>query len=322
MLFRPTAAAELDRVSALFSTGDPVNWVDAARYRSDFADRQYRPEWTWVAEERGELLALAVWWSQPTNDTPTTLDHLYVSDRVADRAGVAAGLLTAAHEAYAAAGASTPPEYQLRLPNEWRRRDPVQAEMAWRRAAVERVGLTEDLERLQYVWTADSGVPESRGRLVFEPEPSDEAFVDVFRQVSVGSLDTTTRRHVEAYGRAAAAREDLDFYLSAPATRDWWRLARDADGALVGFGIPWHNPGGPNVGYLGVLPESRGNGYIDEILVEITRFHAANGARRITATTDLVNVPMQKAFERNRYRNTEVRLILSAPVPSTVDGPQ
>ncbi|HEY3503832.1 MAG TPA: GNAT family N-acetyltransferase [Actinocatenispora sp.] len=312
MQFRPTVGAELDRVLAMF-TADPVNWVDAAQYRADLADRQYRPEWTWVAEDRGQFVALAVWWSMPSHATPRALDHLYVSDRVADRVGAGADLLTAAHAAYAEAGATTLPEYHLRLPNGWRHRPGVVTELEWRSAVAGRAGLTEELERLQYVWTADAGVPESRGRLVFEPEPSDEAFVDVFRRVAVGSLDTTTRRHVAAYGPVAAAREDLEFYLGAPDTREWWRMARTADGELAGFGIPWRNPYGLNVGYLGVVPELRGNGYIDEILTEITRFHAAAGARRITATTDLVNVPMQKAFDRGRYRNTQVRLLLSAP---------
>ena len=57
----------------------------------------------------------------------------------------------------------------------------------------------------------------------------------------------------------------------------------------------------------------RGHRYIDDILAEITRFHAAKGAHRITATTDMTNRPMAAAFERAGYRNYEVRLVLSAP---------
>ena len=81
--------------------------------------------------------------------------------------------------------------------------------------------------------------------------------------------------------------------------------------------MPNRNPYGPVVGYLGVVPELRGRRYIDDILAEITRFHAAKGAPRITATTDMTNVPMAAAFERAGYRNYEVRLVASAPADRT-----
>ena len=61
------------------------------------------------------------------------------------------------------------------------------------------------------------------------------------------------------------------------------------DGTLVGFAIPSATPYHRNVGYLGVVPELRGCRYVDDILCEITRFHAADGANRITATTDVPN---------------------------------
>jgi hypothetical protein len=49
------------------------------------------------------------------------------------------------------------------------------------------------------------------------------------------------------------------------------------------------------------------------IILCSNRFHAAKGAHRITATSDMTNLPMAAAFERAGYRNYEVRLILSAP---------
>ena len=64
-----------------------------------------------------------------------------------------------------------------------------------------------------------------------------------------------------------------------PGDRDWWRLAYDADGKLVGFEMPSANAGGPTVGYLGVLPEHRGHRYIDDLLAEITHFLAETGCR-------------------------------------------
>lgn len=75
--------------------------------------------------------------------------------------------------------------------------------------------------------------------------------------------------------------------------------------------IPSATPYSVNVGYLGVVPELRGRGYVDEVLAEITRIHAANGETRVTATTDVGNAPMAAAFRRAGYRNTEIRINLS-----------
>ncbi len=49
---------------------------------------------------------------------------------------------------------------------------------------------------------------------------------------------------------------------------------------------------------LGVLPAHRGNGYIDEILLEGTRIPVALDVPRTRAATDLGNVPMADAFTR------------------------
>ncbi|BFV57642.1 hypothetical protein KCMC57_up27460 [Kitasatospora sp. CMC57] len=59
------------------------------------------------------------------------------------------------------------------------------------------------------------------------------------------------------------------------------------------------------------MPALRGRSYADELLGEITRFHAARGARRIGADTDLGNAPMAACFERAGYRNFGVRLVLT-----------
>jgi RimJ/RimL family protein N-acetyltransferase len=112
---------------------------------------------------------------------------------------------------------------------------------------------------------------------------------------------------------AVLTREDLEFYRSCPGERSWWRLAETTDGELAGFAIPSATPYHRNVGYLGVVPEQRGHGYVDDLLGEITRFHVAAGADCITATTDRANTPMAAAFDRAGYRVTEAVLVFQAP---------
>jgi len=78
----------------------------------------------------------------------------------------------------------------------------------------------------------DAGLPRSSGRLVFRPEPDDDAFLDMFRQIAVGSLDVTTRREVAALGAARQARDDMGIYLAMPAngTGGGWRTRLTAAG--------------------------------------------------------------------------------------------
>ncbi|MDG6107373.1 GNAT family N-acetyltransferase [Dactylosporangium aurantiacum] len=315
MRFRPVApfGADLDRVLALTSV-EPVWSLPADRYRAEAAAGQYRSEWTWIAEDDGgRVLARALWWGQRDSTFPLALDCLLTADEVpaAERAALAAALLDAGH---AAIQAPHPPLYNLMgLPRSWRTDPAVAAGVAWRREAAHRAGLTSEVERLQYEWTPAAGLPAAPSRLVFTPEPDDETFLAAMVRVAESTLDAQTQESHAAHGPVTAAREALAFYRDRPGERDWWRLAHTADGALAGLAIPSATPYHRNIGYLGVVPELRGRGHVSEILSYLTRFHAAAGADRVTATTDLGNHPMAAAFDRCGYHTTEVRLIFSAP---------
>ncbi|MEV6400264.1 GNAT family N-acetyltransferase [Streptomyces sp. NPDC051907] len=310
MLFRSTTPADLDRVTAV-TVDEPVSWIPADRYLDELAQKMYRPEWTWIAEDGDRVLGRALWWGQSSSEHPVALDCLHVDASVPDRAAVAAGLIAASLKAFADQGARKPPLYNLTLPNGWREDPAVVAAVAWRRDAALAAGLTDEVERLRLEWTPEIGVPATLGRLVFT-EASDEEFLDVFRRIAQGSLDNETRRNLALTGAEATAREEMDFYLGCPGERAWWRLARTPQGDVAGLALPSATPYNRNVGYLGVVPEMRGRGYVDDVLAEITRVHAEAGAELVTATTDTANAPMAAAFARAGYRTAQVRLIYSA----------
>ncbi|MFJ8624920.1 GNAT family N-acetyltransferase [Kitasatospora sp. NPDC093550] len=318
MIIRPTATADLDRVLPLIAP-DQCSALTADAYRARLADGEYRTDWTWIVQDApdGPPLALAVWWGDPDDDLPSALDGLYLRDAAGsadDRTELASALLTAAHAAYAAAGADAAPDYHLILPGNWRERPGTAEAVAWRREAARRSGLPASVERLRYEWTPPVGLPEPSGRLLLTAEPDDEVFVDLFRRVLVGTLDADTRKEAERLGAEAQARADVAFYRDTMlGDRSWWRVARTPDGEPVGFGIPSRNHAFPVVGYLGVLPEHRGRRYADDLLAEITRILAAEASpERIRADTDLTNAPMAAAFDRLGYRNDTRRLVLSA----------
>ncbi|MFJ3172557.1 GNAT family N-acetyltransferase [Streptomyces roseus] len=315
MRFRPATADPAGIGRALSYPADgPVDALSAEKIREELAENRFRPAWIWCAEdEDGEVLGRALWWGRADSERPIALDCLQVRGSVADPAALAADLLAAGHAAF-----GTLPLYDLSLPGDWRTRPDLVEAVAWRRKAAYGAGLTREIERLRYEWTRPRPVPdgapaagtaEPGGRLVFR-EGTDEEFLDAFARLSAGSLDLHTRNELRSMDAGRLAREDFAFYLDCPGERSWWRLAELPDGRLAGLAIPSATPYHRNVGYLGVVPELRGRGLIDEILAEITRFHAAAGAERITATTDTVNTPMAAAFDRAGYEVTEIRLVL------------
>lgn len=308
MRFTPASAdsSALGRAIAYVDNG-PLGSPDADKIREELAACRFRPEWMWLAEDDGEILARALWWGRSDSTRPMALDYLDIKPDVADPVGLGASLLVAGHTAF-----GDRPQYNLSLPSGWRLHPEIANTVRQRVEAGNRAGLTREIERLRYEWTPEAGTAAPTGRLVFT-EGTDEEFLEAFQRISAGSLDVHTQRELETADPTQLAREDMQFYLDCPGERSWWRLARLPEGALVGLTIPSATPYHRNVGYVGVVPEWRGKGLIDDLLAEITRFHAAAGADRITATTDVNNWPMAAAFDRAGYHVSEIRLVLEEP---------
>jgi RimJ/RimL family protein N-acetyltransferase len=304
---RNTVEADLDTIHALIEQKS-VNITARDGYDEYVAAGMYRDEWTWVVEEDGTILALAIWWGRDVDEHPYSIDGLYYVGH-SDPVPVWTALIE--HAIATRPAGFEPPEYHFFLDADWQDDPEVVAELEPRARAAAAAGLTAVTDRLRYEWRPEYGLPKRSTRLRFEPA-DDEAFVDVFARVSHRSLDAATAREVARLGAEGAARADLESYKSMQGERSWWRLAYAGDD-LVGFAMPSANAGGPVVGYVGVVPEQRGHGYVDDLLAEITHVLAETGAERIRADTDFGNVPMAKSFERQGYRNFAVRRVLSFP---------
>lgn len=282
----------------------------------EFNAARMRAEWTWVAtDDSDKVVGRAVWWGR--DDTaPLALDVLDAAGPIESRANVATALLRAGHEALIAQGWSAPLPHTIRLPVNWRDDPQCVAAVAWRQQAAHDSGLTQSNERLQFEWTPAPQLPQPHHvRLQFR-SGQDKEFLELFGQVAAGSLDVMTQRALARVTAEELARDELAYYLACPGERDWWQIAIEPSGVVVGFVIPSATPTSRNVGYLGTLPDHRGQGYANDLLAYVTNFHQSQGVTRITATTDAANHPMANAFTRFGYQNVETRLDLepSAPV--------
>ncbi|WP_449342398.1 GNAT family N-acetyltransferase, partial [Streptomyces aurantiogriseus] len=156
-------------------------------------------------------------------------------------------------------------------------------------------------ERFLYRWTPECGLPERPGRLEFAPEPDDAVFFDALRRIHSVTLDAHARKAIEKGGLDLAAQEELDFFRWCPSPREWWQVARTPAGDLAGLHIPAHNPSGPCIGFIGVLPEHRGHGYAYDLLAECTHYLVERGAEFIAGATDQGNFPMAAHFTKAGY---------------------
>ncbi len=299
LTMRPIAGREdLDLFSRL-------PYVLNEELEDDLAAGRRRPEWMWVALRGDHLLARLAWWGRTGDDTPFLLDILDLDDNAADRVEIGARLLQTATAEVVPAG-TRPPKYNRDVPPDWRESEVTRRVVEDRMAVLERTGARLFVERLRFQWHPGTPIPEPTGRLVFRPVHDTEEILALMTRVLDGTLDAHSRDDLTRMSaRQAAVRhyeDDLAHYRSP---RDWWRIATMPHGEPVGFVTPARNDYNPIIGYIAVLPDHRGNGYIDEILAEGTRILNTQSAPRIRAATDLGNTPMANAFQRAGYLNFE-----------------
>ncbi|HET6954038.1 MAG TPA: GNAT family N-acetyltransferase [Acidimicrobiales bacterium] len=307
---RPLAAGELHLFDTLV-LGGPAFGPPGRDFLATAADQHYRPEWTWLARRGDRVVARAAWWGGPDDTHPYALDWFDLGPDD-DRIAVGARLLRRAHDSGAVLTADgTPAQLHLFLPPDGHDRPEIRAGAEERIAAARHAGLRPFVERLRFEWDRAVGVPASSGRLRFDPAPDDPALLDLLERINVGTLDAHARRDLDHQGPAAAARVQLEDMSWMPAPRTWWRTASTADGELVGLVMPSRNYQFPVIGYVGVVPEHRGHGFVDDLLAEGTAVLAAESAEVIRADTDAGNAPMAASFARAGYRIVGRRIVMT-----------
>ncbi|MFF0160799.1 GNAT family N-acetyltransferase [Streptomyces sp. NPDC005263] len=273
-----------ERDAPLFDTmPDPLNAREGHRLT------RHRPDWKRVALRDGEVVARGAWWGGPDDTEPLNINWFDVAEGE-EEAG-AELLRTAPWQV----------ELEMSLPPGWRE-DPVsRAATESRVTALRGAGYELFVERFLYRWTSECGLPDRPGRLEFRSEPDDEVFRDLLRRIHSVTLDAHALKAIEEGGLDRAAQEELDFFHWCPSPREWWQIAYTPEGQPVGIHIPAHNPSGPCVGFIGVLPDHRGHGYSYDLVAECTHFLVERGAEFVAAATDQGNFPMAANFSKAGY---------------------
>ncbi len=288
--------ADLDFFTDL--SADPGRDADVRAYLDrTIATGAMRPEWCYVAEDVSGVVGRVAAWTLPPSDVPLDLVLLDVPWEEPD-SRVGEALLRHVFGDMRALGGERV-GYVIDEPP----REPFwQDNVAARIALLERVGfrLTRETSRFELLIR---DVPEPSMRLTFRDLTAvgQEAFLDAIRLVSDGTLDQEILEEREREGPEGAARLLWGLLTKLRYEPSWWQLAYDHEGTLVGQVMPCANPGAATIGYIGVVPEQRGKGYVDDLMAQTTRTLNAAGYDRIVADTDLQNAPMAAAFGRAGY---------------------
>jgi len=297
---RPVRAGELD----LFvrAAGATDHYREVEHYlKSMFAAGSMRSEWCFVAEEvQGDHpLGRVALWTLPGTEEPFALVLLDVPWD-GEYMGVGARLLADVLEKARALGAKEI-EHVVDDPP---MRPQFQHHPERRTELLESVGFAFRRETGRFEWRG-GGPPAVPGRLSFRTleDVGEDAFVEAMIRVSEGTLDREIRGERERLGAQRAAREFFEDARRVEHDPAWWRLAYTPEEDLVGLVMPAEPPGFLTIFYVGVVPEMRGRGYVDDLLATGTATllearRREGNEKPLRADTDVANGPMAAAFER------------------------
>ena len=297
MRTRTVRADELD----LFveAGGAPEHRREVKSYVEDmFAAGSMRPEWCFVLEDGDRAVGRVALWTLPKSEEPLDAVLLDVPWNGEYRSLGELLLVDVLGEAHALGAEEI--GHVLDSPPMWPQFQQHPKERA------ELLGLTGfalKRETVRFEWRGGAASAAS-GRLEFRAleDVGEETFVDAVARVTEGTLDRDMSEEREKQGPREAAREFFGEEQAMEYEAGWWELAYDKPGRdLVGLIMPARNPTSPVIDYIGVVPERRGEGYVDDLLARGAATLLEAGAEQIRADTDTANVPMAAAFRRAGY---------------------
>ncbi|HUG48826.1 MAG TPA: GNAT family N-acetyltransferase [Candidatus Limnocylindria bacterium] len=175
-----------------------------------------------------------------------------------------------------------------------------------RRALLEEAGLLLFQEKAGHYWQASTSPPRRSARLRFRSlrEAGRDEFLTVLARGPAATLDRNDRYYYELTGPRGWA-EVMMGYLQT-GDEDLWKLGYDAEGGeAVGYFMlsPFDEQGAATINHIGVVPEQRGRGYVDDLLAEATAEAHRRGFNSILSDVDVLNLPMRAAMERAGHRS-------------------
>ena len=169
----------------------------------------------------------------------------------------------------------------------------------WRRV-LEGSGFILFQEKAGFTWT-DPGrdLPPTTLRYRSLAEVGRTEYAEAMAAAIPGTLDRNDRFYVEKCGPAGWGRQMVEF--AEPGDEAGWLLADDENGRAGYVAVGAFDEGLGTIVHIGVVPDRRGRGYVDDLLRAAARAARSLGYGRMLSDVDTLNAPMLAAMERNGH---------------------
>ncbi|MFF0827236.1 GNAT family N-acetyltransferase [Brevibacillus sp. NPDC003359] len=271
-----------------------------------FTQGAMRQDWCFVLEVHGKMAGRLAFWTLPGSEQASDLGLWELPWKESECPSLGAHFLREAFTlmagnltekiGYVLDSPSSSPQWQT---NHQERRNVLEA-LGFR--------ISRETNRFErHAPIEETSIPseETHDPIVYRslPEVGEAAFVDAILRVSQFTHDQQIAEERLEKGPLAQAQEMFQDLQQMKYEPEWWQLAYTAKNELIGFLMPTVSPTFATIGYIGVLPEQRGHGYIDRLLKQATDVLVQAGETYIRADTDVKNTPMAKAFVRAGYHH-------------------
>lgn len=167
-------------------------------------------------------------------------------------------------------------------------------------------------EKKSFVW--EEGIINSlSGDLYFSTleQIGSNEFINAIEKVTVGTLDEDDLAWVKEFGSKEAAIKYFNLLKDIDYTEGWWKLAYNREQELLGLVVPQRlTEGIGGINYIGVIPEKRGQGYINHLVIEGVKTLKDNNIKKVIADIDVKNYPLDKVLQKQGFKLDCTMLVL------------
>lgn len=303
---RPIQIGEFPRFLSIGTS--PEHLEDIKKYVNELLESGCtRLEWCYVLENKGNFLGRFIFWSLPKLDKP--LDIVLLDLDWSSEKYLELGILflekikIIAKDFYI-----TNLGYVLDSPSQYPQ---WQEHFDKRIKLLETSGFKISRKTKRFIYSSNASFDNfNYERFIIRSleDVDDNEYIKAILEVSKSTLDERINFDINSMGAFAQAKENFKYLKNMDYKPSWWKLIYDkTDNSLIGLVMPTIAPSFGTIGYIGVVPEKRGNGYVDVLLSLGTKILLDNGVAIIKTDTDINNLPMANAFIKAGYHQFATR---------------
>ncbi len=179
------------------------------------------------------------------------------------------------------------------------------------KALMEAVNILLIQEKYGMIYSKNA-TPAVPHRLKFRSiiETGEEEFIKAIERVTRETLDKVDLLSVEKYGERQAALNYFHGLKHIDFRPEMWFLTYDETGRGAGLVIAHKFTADTGaINYIGIFPEQRGHGYVNDLIAKATAVLKKSGVKQIIADIDKTNFPMENSLLNAGYEKESEFLV-------------